>query len=185
MKSKRLITTVALLALLTLVVLFAYYYGYVRSLQGYKAAVDGFPTAVVITTRKTPYIPENDLKLGDHVQLHRQVNRQVSVLVYNCLIDCNTLKPVLGVAQEMPSVTFFVYYQRVDSCKDDSVMPLKNLLVLPDTNREIWRQFKVQWCPRVYVIDSAGRIAYVQSISEELTNALLAAKNVAQSLQEK
>lgn len=185
MTTKRLIRMATLFAALTLVALLAYYYTSIYFLQRYGASVDSFPTVVVNTDPKTSYIPENDLKPGDKVKLDRPMNNQVSVLVYNLSSDCNTFRPIMGMAREMPSVTFLVYYLHADSCTNDPTPLIKNLLILHDSNRKIWHQLKVQWYPRVYVINAEGRIAYVQSISEDLTDALLTAKSIAQSLQNK
>lgn len=185
MKFKKLAVGVSLLGAIGLAAVAVYYYSVVSAFWKYESAITHYPPLTVPIGAGSPYSPAQDRSPGEKALLEPQITGRVVVLTYHLAADCNALKPVIEMAQQMPAVLFVVYSQRVDACSNTLTPQPKNLLLRHDPDKKVWHNLRVQWTPRVYVIDESGKIAYVQPISESLQAALLMAKELAQDLQDR
>lgn len=183
MKSQKLAVGVSLLGVIGLAAVSVYYYSVMRAFRKYESAFTHYPPLTVPIGAGSPYSPAQDRRHGEKALLEPQITGRVVVLTYHLATDCNALKPMMEMAQHMPAVLFVVYFQRVDACSNTLTPKPKNLLLRHDPDKKVWHNLRVQWTPRVYVIDKSGKIAYVQPISENLETALLVAKRIAQDLQ--
>lgn len=146
------------------------------SIEDLNMSISNRPKLPSIRIKGATYKPHHDLKVGQTIPsdlLPKTPTKAYTVIIYfNSIHICNELKTINKFLQDFSySINIIVVYKLINIC--ESTRELKQPIFVYDKNRKIWSNLRVQWQPRLFLIDNQNRVIYVQPLQRSTEQALV------------